>query len=63
MYNGLEYGETVCMNSDSKGDDVNLAEEICQLDSDWEGEDGDGQNSEDNNSESDQEEIDKSPAM
>ena len=50
----------VCMNSDSKGDDVDLAEKLVNLDldSNWEGEDGEVQNSEDNNSESDQEEID-----
>ena len=52
----------VSMNSDSEGDDVDLAENFfsLDLDSDWEGEDGDVQNSEANNSESDQEEIDKS---
>ena len=54
----------VCMNSDSEGDDVDLAEELVNLDldSDWEGEDGDVQNSKDNNSESDKEEIGKSPS-
>ena len=63
MYSGLEAGKMVCMNSDSEGDDVDLAEELVSLDldSDWKGEDGDVQNSEDNNSDSDQEEIDKSP--
>ena len=62
MYNGVEAGEMVCMNSDSKGDDVDLAEELVSLglDADWEGEDGDIQNSEENNSESDQNEIEKS---
>ena len=63
MYGGLEVGEMVWMNSDSKGDDVNLAEELVNLDldSDCKEEDGDVQNSKDSNSESDQEEIDKSP--
>ena len=42
VYNGLEDGKMVYMNSDSKGDDVDLAEEFVSLylDSDWEGEDG-----------------------
>ena len=45
VYSGLEGGEMVCVNSDSKGDDVDLAEELVNLDldSDWEGEDGDVQ--------------------
>ena len=34
MYSALEAGEMVCMNSDSKGDDVGLAEEFLSLDSD-----------------------------
>ena len=43
MHSGLEAGEEVCMKSDSKGDDVDLAEESVNLDldSDWGGEDGD----------------------
>ena len=63
MYIGLEAGEMICMNSDSEGDDEELAEEFVNSDlgSDLEGEDGDVQHSEDNNSESDQEETDKSP--
>ena len=62
MYSSLETGEMVCINSESEGDDVDLAEEFVSLDldTDWEGEDGDVPNSEDNNSESDQEEIDRS---
>ena len=61
VYIGLEAGEKVCMNSDSKGDDVDLTEELVNLylDSDLEGEDGDVQSSEDTNSESDQVERDK----
>ena len=37
-YSGLEAGKMVCMNSDSEGDDVDLAEELVNidLDSDWE---------------------------
>ena len=63
MYSGLEADEMVCMNSDSKGDNVDLAEELVNLDldSDWIGEEGDEHSSEANNSESDQEEVDKSP--
>ena len=34
VYNGLEAGEMVCMNSDSEGDDVDLAEEFVSLDLD-----------------------------
>ena len=51
------------MNSDSEGDDVELAEALVSLDldSDWEAEDGDVQNSEDNYFESDQKEIDIFP--
>ena len=50
MYSGLEAGEMVCMNSDSGGDDVDLAEELVSsdLDSDWQAEDEDVQNSEGN---------------
>ena len=52
----------VCINSDSEGDDVDLAEELVYLDLDshWEGKERDVQNSEDN-FEGDQKEIDKSP--
>ena len=41
MYSGVEAGQLVCMNSDSEGDDVDLAEELVNLDldSDWKGED------------------------
>ena len=62
VYSGKEAGEMVCMNSDSEGDDLDLAEELVSLDwdSDWEGVDEDIQNSEDNNTEGDQEQIDKS---
>ena len=51
------------MNSDSKENDVDLAEDLVNLDldSDWVEEDEDVQNSGDNNSESEQKEIDKSP--
>ena len=53
----------VCIHSDSKEDDVDIAEELVSLDlnSDWKGEDQDVQNIKDNNFESDQEEIDKYP--
>ena len=63
VYSGLEAEKMVCMNSDSAGDDVDLAEELVNLDldSDWEGEDGDIENSDASNFESDQEETDKSP--
>ena len=49
MYSRLEAGEMVCMNSDSKGDDLDLTEELVNLDldSDQEGEDGDVQSSKD----------------
>ena len=52
---GLEAGEVVWLNSDSKGDDVDLAESLVNfdLDPDWEGEDGDVHNSKAKNSESD----------
>ena len=48
VYSGLEAGDMVCMNSDSEGDNVNLAEEFVSLDldSEWVGEDGDVKNSE-----------------
>ena len=36
MYSGLEAGKMVCMNSDSEGDDVDIAEELVNLDLDWE---------------------------
>ena len=47
VYSGLQAGEMVCINSDSEGDNVDLAEEFVSLDldSDVEGEDRDLQNS------------------
>ena len=38
VYSGSEAGEMVCVNSDSEGDDVDLAKEFVylDLDSDWE---------------------------
>ena len=46
MYSGLEAGEMVCVNSDSEGEYVDLAEELVNLDlnSDWEREDATVQN-------------------
>ena len=35
MYSGLEAREMICMNGDSEGDDVDLAEEFVSLDFDW----------------------------